>query len=230
MLARQLEPEFNNDFRESQDYNNMDHVAVNEAFVRDLVASGVLDPGPVDPEADSSVILDLGTGTALIPIELCMQFEACRIIAQDAAVSMLELAKINVAIGLCEHRIELRHGDCKQLEFDADLFDGVMCNSLLHHLADPSRGLSEMLRVCKPGGWIFVRDLFRPESSDQVEQLVATHAALEPPANQQLLRQSLHAALTLDEASIMAVALGLSPECLTVTSDRHWTLCTRKAR
>lgn len=229
MLERQLEPELMDDSDEARAYDNMDHAEVNRAFVTDLLAAGLLDEGPVDPEADYSMILDVGTGTAQIPIELCRRFENCRVVANDAATSMLDIARINVSIELCEHRIDLHHGDGKQLEYYDDLFDGVMSNSWLHHLPEPARGLSEMLRVCKPGGWLFSRDLFRPESDEAVEHLVRTHASSEPAGNQQLLRQSLHAALTLDEARSIIVALGLPAEAIQITSDRHWTLCARKA-
>lgn len=213
---------------EAWDYNGMDHSAVNAAFVQDLLATELLTSGPVDPQADDSVVLDVGTGTALIPIELCHRFGLCRVVACDAATSMLELAKINVAIGQCEGRIQLHHGDGKVLEFANDLFDGVMSNSWLHHLPDPAVGLAQMWRVCKPCGWLFSRDLLRPEEASQVECLVQLHAAHETHDNQQLFRQSLHAALTLNEVRDMAAPLGIPAEAIQATSDRHWTLSVRK--
>jgi ubiquinone/menaquinone biosynthesis C-methylase UbiE len=229
MLVRTPETEVMNDPCEARAYDDMDHGAVNRAFVDDLLASGLLDQGPVDKQADTSFILDVGTGTALIPIELCRRFENCQVIASDAATCMLEIARISVAIGLCEHRIQLHHGDGKQLEYSDDLFDGVMSNSWLHHLPQPGQGLSEMWRVCKPGGWLFTRDLFRPASEEQVEQLVQKHAQHETLENQQLLRQSLHAALSLDEARELATHLGVPGDAVQATSDRHWTLAARKA-
>ncbi len=228
MLERTLEPELTADYDEARAYDEMDHAAVNSDFVADLISSGVLDSGPVDPEADHSWLLDVGTGTARIPIELCQRARGCQIVALDAATCMLEIAKLNVAIGQCEHRIQLHHGDGKQLEFRTDLFDGVMCNSWLHHLPQPAIGLAEMWRVCKPGGWLFCRDLLRPDNLSLVEQLVASVAVNEPSGNQQLLRQSLQAALALDEVQTMVVTLGIPVQAVQITSDRHWTLCTRK--
>ena len=63
---------------EAVDYNSMDHSSVNRVFVDDLLAAR---PTPGD-------VLDLGTGTALIPIELCQREMTCRVMAADAAVSM----------------------------------------------------------------------------------------------------------------------------------------------
>ena len=213
MLERVLEPELMDDPDEAESYNEMDHSEVNRKFVEELLACGEL----------GNDILDLGTGTALIPIELCQQHPTCRVMASDAATSMLDLARYNVAGSSMELRIQLHHGDSKQLRFEDAMFDGVISNSLIHHVPDPCSVLSEIVRVCKPGGRIFVRDLYRPDSMELVESLVQTYAAGETQYNQQLFRQSLCAALTLDEIRQMVAALGFGPETVRMTSDRHWT-------
>lgn len=228
MLARELEPEIMDDPEESRAYNDMDHAEVNRTFVDDIISAGfIASPTPTE-EHPAKVFLDLGTGTALIPIDVLQRGIDCRIVAVDGAISMLELAKINIAIEGWEHRIQLQHGDAKKLEFFDQLFDGVMSNSLIHHLPDPGVGIAEMWRVLKPGGWLFVRDLSRPKDVEDVEHLVAVHAAGEPAGNQQLLRQSLKAALTVSEVQELAAANGLPDDCVRATSDRHWTLSARK--
>jgi hypothetical protein len=72
MLTRELEPELMDDPQESQAYDNMDHAAVNRKFVEDLLAAGWLDES-TDATVEDSVVLDLGAGTAQIPIVLCGQ-------------------------------------------------------------------------------------------------------------------------------------------------------------
>ena len=64
MIPRVLEPEVMDTPSDAHDYNTMDHSAVNRAFAADFIS---FCPAP------SSPILDVGTGTALIPIELCRQ-------------------------------------------------------------------------------------------------------------------------------------------------------------
>ena len=213
MLERMLEPELMDDPDEAQSYNDMDHSEVNRRFVAELLACGEL----------GNDILDLGTGTALIPIELCQQHATCRVMASDGATNMLDLARYNVAVASMELRIQLHHGDSKQLRFEDCLFDCVISNSLIHHVPDPRTVLAEIVRVCKPGGRVFVRDLYRPESMDLVECLVTSYTANESPYNQQLFRQSLCAALTVEEMRQMLAELGFAPETTQMTSDRHWT-------
>ncbi|GIX01031.1 MAG: hypothetical protein KatS3mg111_4363 [Pirellulaceae bacterium] len=213
MLERVLEPEWMDDPDEALCYDEMDHDEVNRQFVRDLLAAGL--PGPD--------VLDVGIGTARIPVELCQQHTDCRVMGADAALAMLEVARINVATAGFEHRIELCHCNCRQMPMADAMFDVVMSNSLLHHLPDPEAAVAEMLRVLRPGGRIFVRDLVRPADQDTVEQLVQRYTGAEPPAAQQLFRQSLLAALTVAEIRDIVTGFGFSPAGVSVTSDRHWT-------
>ncbi len=87
--------------------------------------------------------------------------------------------------------------------------DTVISNSLMHHLDQPGLGLATAVRLIKPGGRLFVRDLARPASAGDVESLVALYADGESDNAKQLLRQSLHAALTLEEIRDMARGLGI---------------------
>jgi ubiquinone/menaquinone biosynthesis C-methylase UbiE len=233
-LARILEPELMDDPDEAQSYDAMNHAEVNRRFVKDMLAVSQVGPR----------VLDLGTGTAQIPIELCRQVAECQvagsegsgqpagtldfrlqIVASDAAASMLDVARANIVAAGLDACIDLHCGDAKQLDFADGAFQSVMSNSLLHHLAEPLLALREMVRVTDKAGTIFVRDLLRPDTADEVESIVSQYARGEPPQNQQLLRQSLFAALTLDEIRAMVVGIGFDAATVSATSDRHWTFC-----
>jgi ubiquinone/menaquinone biosynthesis C-methylase UbiE len=168
-------------------------------------------------------ILDLGAGTALIPIVLCRSFPACRVMAADAARNMLDLARYNVEAASLTERIELAHVDAKALPFQDAMFDVVMSNSIIHHIPEPLAVLREAVRVTKPGGLLFFRDLLRPDSENELDRLVATYAADCNGHQRQLFADSLHAALSLDEIRELAAALGCAREGVQQTSDRHWT-------
>jgi ubiquinone/menaquinone biosynthesis C-methylase UbiE len=173
-------------------------------------------------------VIDVGTGTAQIPIELCRRFKACRVMAVDAAANMLELARYNVeAAGLIE-RIQLVKSDAKTLGFADAFFDVVMSNSIVHHIPEPRTILHQAVRVVKPGGLVFFRDLLRPQSKQRLDELVQTYAGQENAHARQMFADSLHAALSLDEVRGLVAPLGCSPDTVQQTSDRHWTWCAAR--
>lgn len=212
-ISRILEPEVMDTIEDARDYDLMDHSHVNRLFVADLLAAGPL-------EGD---VLDLGTGTALIPIELCGQCEDCRVMATDAAGSMLDLARYNIEVRSLTGRIQLALVDAKQLPYRAGQFAVVMSNSLVHHVPEPLAVLREAVRVTVPGGRLFFRDLFRPESRDALQGLVEQYAGGESAHGREMFAASLHAALTVDEVQQLVGKLGFSLDTVRATSDRHWT-------
>ena len=232
-LSRVLETEVMDTPQEALDYDMMDHSAVNRIFVDDLLAAIGGQRSEVGGQASNHQseiqspkfldVLDLGTGTALIPIEFCQRFEHCRVMACDAAVSMLEQARYNLAGYNFNERIQLRQVDAKALPFHETKFDVVMSNSIVHHIPEPIEVLREAVRVARPGGLLFFRDLLRPDSEDQRQQLVATYAAGCNDHQRQMFADSLHAALSLDEIRELVATLGFSRETVQQTSDRHWT-------
>lgn len=220
MLQRILEPEVMDTQAESIAYDDMDHSPVNETFVSDMLAADALD--------DDAEILDLGTGTARIPILLCEQTENARVLAVDLSESMLDIARLNIEIASLSSRIMLDRLDAKALPFAADRFDAVMSNSIIHHIPDPSTTFAEAARVCKPGGLIFVRDLSRPGSVADIKTLSQQYASQESEHARKLFEDSLHAALTIDEVKAIVCDLKLNPDDVQASSDRHWTWSTLK--
>jgi len=212
-LKRVLEPEVMDTDEEARDYDAMDHAAVNQAFVDDLLAGGEV----------RGEVIDLGTGTAQIPIRLCQQVEDCRVMAIDLSTWMLDLARLNIEVSSLVDRISLAHIDSKDLLYDDDQFDLVISNSIVHHIPEPVTVMAEAVRVAKPGGRVFFRDLLRPHDDQTVHQLVATYAAEADAHQRKMFDDSLRAALSLDEIREIVVPLGFAAESVRATSDRHWT-------
>jgi ubiquinone/menaquinone biosynthesis C-methylase UbiE len=226
MLSRVLEPEVMDSAAEALDYDAMDHAAVNQAFVADLLAEC---PEAITPGDDEGLdVLDIGTGTAQIPIALCRQCPDVRVMAIDLAAAMLHLGRTNVEVAGLTSQIRLDRIDAKQLPYSDGQFRLVISNSIVHHIPSPHDVMAEAIRVLAPGGLIFVRDLLRPVDVATVNHLVATYAAGANDHQRQLFDQSLRAALNLDEARALAESVGLAPDCVAQTSDRHWTLAARK--
>jgi ubiquinone/menaquinone biosynthesis C-methylase UbiE len=224
MIPRILEPEVMDTREEAVDYDAMDHSEVNRAFVDDLLAARVR-VRPTSAVGDSGIrVLDVGTGTALIPIELCGRSGDWRIVAVDLSAEMIKLGAKNVAAAGLQDRIDAQHLDAKRLPFESGRFDLVMSNSIIHHIPRPIDALAEMVRVAGPSGDLFIRDLLRPDDVAELDRLVSTYAGSANDHQRDMFRASLHAALTLVEMRELAREVGLSPGCVTQTSDRHWTL------
>jgi len=221
-MERQLEPEAMDDELEVAAYDDMGHQTVNQTFVDDFLA---LDP-PAPAEWD---VLDIGTGTGQIPMLLVEACPGCQVTAVDLSSPMLSLARKNIERAGLAERITLRMANSTSLPFADNQFAAVISNSLIHHLPIPIEGLREAVRVLQPDGLLFIRDLFRPACSKTLEQIVATYAGSDTPTQQQLLRQSLHAALRLEEVEKLLADLENFDGQVEVTSDRHWTLTGRKS-
>jgi ubiquinone/menaquinone biosynthesis C-methylase UbiE len=217
-LHRTLEPEAMDTVEETEAYDAMDHRAVNRAFVDDLLRVA---PSP-------GRVLDLGAGTALIPIALAAAAPHARVTALDLAATMLRRGAQNVAEAGLTERVALVVASATALPYRRGDFDVVVSNSLAHHVPEPGSLLAEIARVAGDGA-VFVRDLARPVSTEAVDALVERHAAGESAGARELFRASLHAALTVAEVRALADAHGLADAAVGMTSDRHWTL-SRQAR
>src|SRR5262249_12656659 len=203
---------------EARDYDTMDHAAVNRVFVADFLA---LWDG-------RNPVLDVGTGTAQIPVELCRQAPAL-VTAIDLAEEMLRLGRANVERAGFADRVRLERVDAKRLPYDDGAFAAVVSNSIVHHIPDPSVVVGEMVRVCAPGGLLFVRDLLRPPDDATLAHLVEQHAAGANEHQRRLFADSLHAALSLDEVRALVTTQGFDPAGVRQPTDRHWTWTARKS-
>lgn len=218
-LSRTPEPPMPDASVEAFEYQQMDHSEVNRKFIDELLAGG---------ETGFEVI-DLGCGPAQIAIELCRRDASYRVMGIDAEIEMLELAKMEIDMAGMLDQITLAHADATSMdEFEDEMADLVMSNSLIHHLDDPIDGLKSCVRLVRPGGRLFVRDLARPDSEAEVESLVEAYTEGESEFATQLFRQSLHASLTADEIRSLIGGLGIAGDHVQMSSDRHWTLDWRK--
>ncbi|MEB3173638.1 MAG: methyltransferase domain-containing protein [Cyanobacteriota bacterium] len=213
-MERILEPEVMDTEVEAWEYDQMDFSAVNGAFAQRAVELGPL----------RASVLDAGTGTARIPVLMAQLRPQWRIVGVDLARSMLALAAQNIAQAQCEAQITLDFADAKYLPYADCCFDGVVSNSLIHHLPNPGQFLGELARVLKPEGFILVRDLLRPEDEATLERWVEGVGADYSPHQTQLFRDSLRAALSLSEIEALAQSLDIPGLRVYQSSEYHWTL------
>jgi ubiquinone/menaquinone biosynthesis C-methylase UbiE len=218
-LERILEPEAMDTAEEAEGYDSMDHTEANAAFVGRLFELGA-----------SGHMLDLGTGPAHMPIEICERDRGARITGVDLAHHMLRVGKSNVDESGLEDRIELLHGDAKDLGFEDGQFDAVYSNTILHHIPDPRPFLREAARLVRPGGALLIRDLFRPLDEARLAELVELHAAGCNDYQRDLFAASLHAAFTPEELRELCEECGLGHAEVVIDTDRHVSVQVRATR
>ncbi len=111
-------------------------------------------PGP-------PMILDAAAGTGDLSIA-ARKLDPEKIIAVDIAESMLKIARDKIDRRGLGALINVLQGDCENLPFDDDQFDAVMAGFGARNFTDLDAGLSEIYRVLRPGGRIWVLELSEP--------------------------------------------------------------------
>jgi 2-polyprenyl-3-methyl-5-hydroxy-6-metoxy-1,4-benzoquinol methylase len=164
-------------------------------------------------------ILDLGCGPADICIRLAETYLDAGVTGVDGAESMLAFARDAVGKSPARKRIHLVCNHIQQI--NADKYDVIVSNSLLHHLADPDDLWRAVRRLAMPGASILVMDLMRPSSEAGVESIVATYASGEPEVLRRDFYNSLRAAFTESEVSEQLRANDLAQLSVETVSDRH---------
>lgn len=102
-----------------------------------------------------SLLLDVATGTARLPVALFkIPFYEGELIGLDASRGMLSQAVEKTKAH--EQRITFLHHPSVPLPFDGELFDMVSCLEALEFMPDRHAALNELVRVLRPGGWLIV--------------------------------------------------------------------------
>lgn len=95
-------------------------------------------------------VLEVGCGDGLHSVRYADEFELTAIDLSESLVS-----RTQARLGDSGRAVQ---GNALDLEFPDDSFDAVVGTAILHHLPDIRSGLSEWLRVTKPGGSVTVME------------------------------------------------------------------------
>jgi ubiquinone/menaquinone biosynthesis C-methylase UbiE len=216
MLPRVLEAEVMDTIEDAEEYDAMDFTASNRAFAEAAIA--------LVGDAPRPRVLDLGTGTAQIPLLLLEMHPRATVVAVDLSGPMIEVAARRARSSPHRDRLELVLGDAKSEAPGSGTFDLVMSNSVAHHIPDPTVLFRQLARAARPGGAVLVRDLFRPASHEEAWAVVNRVSPNDSDKQKRLFFDSLCAALTPDEVREMAARAGLGDARVPTVSDRHWSL------
>jgi ubiquinone/menaquinone biosynthesis C-methylase UbiE len=110
------------------------------------------------PISDGDFILDLATGTAVIPRRIVEKVkQKHQVVGLDITASMLKRGQEKIDQNEANRNIHLACGDAMRMPFRDESFNVVMCGLATHHMNVP-RMLSEVKRVLKSGGKLSLAD------------------------------------------------------------------------
>ena len=213
-MERVPEPELMADPAQARAYAEADFAEPHDAFVARFAQRY--------PEFRAGRVLDMGCGTADVTIRFARAYPDARVEGIDAARAMLDCARAAVAAAQLTHRIELIESRVDPQRVPHAAYDAVICNSLLHHLAEPALLWQTAVAAARPGVPVMVMDLARPRTRGAACALVKQHAEGAPELMRRDFLNSLLAAYTADEVRHQLRAAGLDDFALDVVSDRHW--------
>jgi SAM-dependent methyltransferase len=102
-------------------------------------------------------LLDIGSGPGTITVDLAERVAPGQVTAVEVTEAALAVTRAEFdRRGLASARLVT--GDIHDLPFASGSFDVVHAHQVLQHVADPVTALREMVRVCRPGGMVAVRD------------------------------------------------------------------------
>jgi SAM-dependent methyltransferase len=169
-------------------------------------------------------LLDVGCGPGTITGDLAVRLAPGQVVGIDASEEVIAEARALAASGPPSLSFEV--GSLFDLRFDDGTFDIVHAHQVLQHVGDPLAALTEMRRVCRPGGTVAVRDgdypamRYFPEDPD-LARAFAAYGALTRinGANWDAGRRLLRWAHQVGFESVVASA---STWCFATPEDRAW--------
>jgi demethylmenaquinone methyltransferase/2-methoxy-6-polyprenyl-1,4-benzoquinol methylase len=114
---------------------------------------------PLQPKS----LLDVATGTADVALMAKQMLPSIeQVVGIDISDGMLELGRKKVSEKGLQHSIQLLNGDSEAINFPDASFDGITVAFGVRNFAHLEKGLSEMLRVLKPGGKAVILEFSKP--------------------------------------------------------------------
>jgi len=159
-------------------------------------------------------ILDVATGTGDFAVE-ALRLKPSKIIGVDISEGMLDVGRQKMKARQLDGIIELRSGDSEKLPFEDNFFDAVIVAFGVRNFEDLERGLSEMLRVVRPGGRVVVLEFSRPTKFPMKQLYNAYFTAILPLIGRWVSRDQ--AAYSYLPESVQAFPDG--PDFIRILSD-----------
>jgi demethylmenaquinone methyltransferase/2-methoxy-6-polyprenyl-1,4-benzoquinol methylase len=108
-------------------------------------------------------ILDIATGTGDFAIAN-LKLNPEEIVGIDISNGMLDVGKQKMIKRNVDHIVTMKQADSEALPFDEGYFDGLTVGFGVRNFENLEKGLSEMLRVLRPGGKAVILEFSKPKA------------------------------------------------------------------
>ena len=109
---------------------------------------------------NGGIYLDVASGTGDMAIEIARQSADAKVVTTDFSLKMLTIGARKTAGKPVMHG----QGDALELAFRANSFNGITCAFGIRNFQELKKGLTEMVRVLKPGGRAAILEFATPEN------------------------------------------------------------------
>lgn len=113
-------------------------------------------------EKQPESLLDIATGTGDLAIQFAQNTSIGRIVGLDLSEGMLDVARKKIHDKALNDRLMFVKGDSEQLPFPDNDFEAITISFGIRNFENLNKGLSEILRVLKPGGVLAVLETSVP--------------------------------------------------------------------
>ncbi|HLP11196.1 MAG TPA: bifunctional demethylmenaquinone methyltransferase/2-methoxy-6-polyprenyl-1,4-benzoquinol methylase UbiE [Flavobacteriales bacterium] len=108
------------------------------------------------------LILDIATGTGDFAIA-ALKLNPDKVTGIDISTGMLAVGREKTNRHELRSQIELLEGDSENIQFADNYFDAITVGFGVRNFENLEKGLSEMLRVLKPGGFAMILEFSKPK-------------------------------------------------------------------
>lgn len=108
-------------------------------------------------------ILDVASGTGDLAVAMAKRMPGARITGGDISEGMLAIGRLKAHKKRVDDRIEFIVADAELLPFPDGSFDVATAAFGVRNFQDVPQGLSEMCRVLRPGGEVFILEFSMPQ-------------------------------------------------------------------
>ena len=165
--------------------------------------------------------LDLGCGPGDVLRRFARRYPECQLHGIDGSATMLEIGKEQTLEAGLSHRISFFQRYLPKQVLPLPHYQGILSNSLLHHLADPLLLWEVISQYASPGCPIYVMDLCRPKEETEAKRLVSLYSGSEPEILRRDFYHSLLASYEKIEVEEQLEEVGLSHLRVQLVTDHH---------